>query len=80
MGRQVHSGSRWFTGVGLGIIGFIRFRLGRDKGSSCSFGFAWVHSSTPRIRPVYSRSFGFTQSRLGGVGFSRIRLGSLMLA
>ena len=60
---------------------FIRFNvgsLGRAKGSCGAFGFAWVHSGTPRCLPVHSGSCVFTRSRLEVVGFIRVRVGSLL--
>ena len=60
-GGLVHLDSRGFTCGGLGVVGFIRIRMrsiGRAKGSSGSFLFAWVHSDA---------RLGFIRVRVGSV-------------
>ena len=72
--------SHWFTPVRLPVVGLIRvhFRsIGRAKGSSDSFGFAFVHLGAIRSRRVYSGSRGFTRVRLEVVSVIRLRVGSL---
>ena len=52
-----------FAGLGIGIVGFIRVRIGSLRGAyglSGSFGFAWFHLGRPWV-----------------VGFILVRLGSL---
>ena len=82
MGRQVHPCSRVFTrarravvgfigitGARLGVVGFIRVRVGSFRHSywsSGSFGNEWVHSGASRC--------------LGVVGFFRVRVGSVVCA
>ena len=45
----------WVHSVAIGVVGFIRVRVGafgRALRSSVSFGFAWVLSAAPRDRQV----------------------------
>ena len=49
----------------------------RSYSSSLPHGFAWVHSSVPRVRRVHSGSRRFILSRLGVVGFIRVRVASI---
>ena len=59
--HRVHSGSRGFTGAGLGVI----------------VSFAWVPSGAPRGRRVHSGSRVFIRARLSVVGLIQVRLGAL---
>ena len=79
--RGVHSRSRVFTRERLGVVAFIRFRvgsLGRAKLSLGLFRFAWVHSGALRFRcRVQSDSRGFAPARIAVVVFIPVRVGSL---
>ena len=51
-GSRVHSGSRGFTRASLGDVGFILVclgSLGRNKGSSGSFGLVWRPLCAPKV-------------------------------
>ena len=65
MGRCV-----WFIGVGVGSVGC-------GYVSSCSFGFALVHSGAQRGLQVHSGSLRFTRALLWFVGFIRFGVDSL---
>ena len=79
-GGWVHSVSRGFTAVHLGI-GFIRVRVGSLGyayiSSSGSLGLPWVHSSALRGRRVHSGLRGFTRAHVVVVGFIRVLVDSL---
>ena len=56
-GRPVHSGSLWFTMARLGVVWFLRDRvgsLGSAYGLLGSFRLAWVHSGATRGRRFHS--------------------------
>ena len=65
-GLRVHSGSHWFTGACLGVVGFIRIRVGslvRTYAMSGSLGFAWFQSSALVV-------VGFIHVRVGSHGYA----------
>ena len=80
---RVHSVSRAIAPVLISMVGLIRFRvgsLGHLLMSSCSLGFAWFRSGSPRGSQVHSGSYGFTSARLGVGEFIRVRVGTLVRA
>ena len=51
--------------------------LGCASGSPSTFGFAWVHSDSPRGRRIHSGSLRLTLVLVRAGGNIRVRLGSL---
>ena len=81
--RRVHSCSRMFTRVRVGVAGITMVRkvsVGRAYGSAGLFGMGLVHSGEPSCRRVHSGSRGFNRARLGVAGFILLRMGSLSRA
>ena len=72
-GRRVHSDSRRFTRVGVGVVILILVRVGsllRALVSLGSFRFAWVHLGAPGGRRIIPGSRGFTWARPGATSGS----------
>ena len=78
----VHSGSRGFTRACLGVVRFIRVRLGslgRAKGTPGSFGFAWIHCallSVAKFTRVRVSSLVRTYRSSGSFGFAWVHSGA----
>ena len=62
--RWVHSGSLWFTQERLGVVGFIRVRMGSLWRAMVSFWFLRVNLCAPRGR----RFIRICIARLGSLG------------
>ena len=78
--RRVLSVSRGVTRAQLLVVRFIWVHvgsLGREMGSSGSFGVAWVNLDAPRHRRVPWGLRGFTGAGQKVVGFVGVRVGSL---